>query len=246
MKKITLILLPVFSLLISCDSGENFIESNEKNESNVVISSKAKEEFSGREMFDGIYLLHGDFTNKLPSLAFRKSLLETPIPQDEIESLHKFINNNYPSLYNEFESVIATKDAFEIQDLLLRTNEKILEFALQEKNDFEIRAYMDLVENFIDISNDPFFSSLDLSVHEDKVAMVNHLKTNYDISIEMYDKISNKAFARDGWAFASNFDGAVFIKNVATAVAGRVLIIASGISYNDIYGDKVLVMELVD
>lgn len=242
MKKVFLPILSIFSLLISCDSAENLVEVEKPNQSNALYGSKSNVNlFSGKEIIEGIYLLHGDFVNKLPSLTYRRSLLRTPISDHEINDLHQFIENKYPSLYYDFESIIVKKDSYEIEELLFRTNKIIIEFAIEENNKEEIQAYLDFFEKHIDISNDPYFSSFDLSVHDDKIAFVKYLRDEYDISVQKLDKISKSLFARDGWAMAGDYNGVAVFKNYTAYFC-----LFSGIGYNDLYADKVLIKELTN
>lgn len=241
MKKLNLILFPAaFSLLISCDSGENFIERNETNQSNLTLSSKGTNSFSGKEMFEGIFFLKGDFTATIPTLKLKRSQSTEVISEDYIKLIENFIEAKNPLFFQEFASTLNSKDAFEIENIISESNKLLIEFHLGENNESEIEAYMDIVRKNIDFSEDSYFSTLDLSKQEDKYLFVQYLKDNYDIHFNLIDKISGHLLAKDRYAFYFDYS-----KIMISAKDGTAMVFSTWFDYNDFYGDKLLITDLV-
>lgn len=126
-------------LLVSCSQYEEINSSNDNLTSNLLRNGKT---YTGVEMFKGIYFLQNDIADNISHLSTIKEMIEDEQSiaiQTSLRDLSEisvvFINNNYPTFFNDFKTKLESDNLYEI-DLIIDFGAKLIEQSALASNEY--------------------------------------------------------------------------------------------------------------
>lgn len=157
--------------------------------------SVSPKEYSGEELFRGIFFLQGDVADHLETLklntnSIRKTLKQNPNAEKEhmafVDEIVNQVKNIDPGYFDQFKSQMQSQNFYGIE-LALTNGMKMIKVAGHRSSYASIFQLADKInEKKVDFSSKEF-KELDLSKDEDKAKFKSILKDTYAIDMDDED-----------------------------------------------------------
>jgi hypothetical protein len=215
-KILVLFLLSIISILNSCQSEDNTLNTENQTKNSLNKSfKKSKEDFSGEDLFKSIMFANGEFSSRIPSYEqFIKNQEAIPNSQkkqleSKLNQLIKSIKKDNPTFFTVFKNNIMSSDHILIQESFKLASIEIanhLEIIMPGFNKLK-----PLVEK--DIKNGKFEKEgkLDQKLIDSKVSEYENILQESSISS------NEEELAPCSWAVACVYYFALAVHNTAAA-----------------------------
>ena len=115
-----------------------------KKEANATTNT-IKKEYSGEELFRGIFFVEGEVAHKINFFEVSYEHLES-LPEDKklayrqyVDVVVNTIDSEYPTLFSELQTIVQSKNLSKIEKIYQDTREKVEELMAREQNqEYEI------------------------------------------------------------------------------------------------------------
>ena len=221
-KKLLLSAFTLSLILTGCSSNE---DTPETQGTQSIMFKSATSQYSGIEIFKGLYFMEGAFAKAIPALAEQQANLPVLTPEQQAKfgdfqnEIIALIAAEDPYYFDDFKKSMQSQDLYQLRDSYAAGISKIRSIGLTSQNLKSFFSFANLFESKqVDLDRADI-QALDLSLQADFDTFVSILENDYGISYDNLTGFGGTMIVSANDAVFAHQQNAAYQKNYAANTA---------------------------